>query len=335
MVLPVWAAQQVSEALRMAGRTDDPRMHGAAVDSAACLRGTSCTPDAEAVVDAAELEGITWDTFVRREREKRGGFTAMAANGKAVYKQGRDGDHLAWPFAIMVASVGRLYPGGRTPMSDHTIGNIVSQHVGSEAQTAALLSGIRVLCAKAFGEHLPQLRHEKETTKQLMAMAKQVRAKEPRYSRPVNFGTDEGVWMSIVREHEEVSHLRDDSTRKAKALRDHAIFLERHDTISRSDYETKCDVRLEQYFRAYDERGQLQNQPRVSQQLNAVLVGDGGRLQRNYLDPKDPRKKGRWSETVETRPLRVSMLVDPNTPYARASGLPLQRESQDALLPMP
>ena len=65
--------------------------------------------------------------------------------------------------------------------------------------------------------------------------------------------------MSIVREREEIGHLRDDSTRKAKVLRDHAIFLERHDAISRSD----C---LEQYFRAYDEHGQLQNQPMVSQQ---------------------------------------------------------------------
>ena len=90
-----------------------------------------------------------------------------------------------------------------------------------------------------------------------MAMAKQVRAKEPRYSRPVDFGTDGGVWMSIVREREEIGHLRDDFTRKAKVLREHAIFLERHDAISRSDCEINCDVRLEQYFRAYDERGQL------------------------------------------------------------------------------
>ena len=46
-----------------------------------------------------------------------------------------------------------------------------------------------------------------------------------------------------------------------------------------------------------------------------MLVGDGGRLQRNYFDPKDPRKKRRWSETVETRPLHVRMLVDPTTPW--------------------
>ena len=87
----------------------------------------------------------------------------MAANGKAVYKQGRDGDHLARPFAIMVASVGRLYPGGRTPMLDLTIGNIVSRRVGTEAQTAALLSGIRVLCRRALAAITTRKRDDKAT----------------------------------------------------------------------------------------------------------------------------------------------------------------------------
>jgi len=216
----------------------------------------------------------------------------VANQSKAVYKQGRDGDHLVKPFSIMVASLREMYPSGTVCMSDVVIGNIVSRDIGSEAQTVALLSGIRVICQKAFGA-LPQLQYDKETTKQLTAQAKQVKAASPRYSRPVDLGGKNGVWMSIVRERQEISHLADDSPRKAKVLRDHAIFLERHDAISRSDCETKCDVRLEQYFRVYDEQGHLQNQPQVSQQLNAALVGQGGRLHRNYLEPKDPRRKGR------------------------------------------
>ena len=36
---------------------------------------------------------------------------------------------------------------------------------------------------------------------------------------------------------------------------------------------------------------------------------------RPQRDPKDPRKTGKWSDTVESRPLRVQLLVDKGVPW--------------------
>ena len=40
--------------------------------------------------------------------------------------------------------------------------------------------------------------------------------------------------------------------------------------------ETKYDVRFQEYFRVYDEKGELQRQELVSWQLDACLFGEGG-----------------------------------------------------------
>ena len=133
----------------------------------------------------------------------------------------------------------------------------------------ALLSGIRVIARKAFGE-LECLKYDKESTEQLKAQAREVRAKRPKYSHAsvVDFGrggkvvssegdAGAGVWMSMVKERREVDRLPDTSTRKLRVIRNHAIFLRRHDFISRSDCEFKNDARLEEYHRVYDEEGDL------------------------------------------------------------------------------
>jgi hypothetical protein len=288
------------------------------------------------VVVAAEMEGVAWDTFVRQERERRGLASAVAANSSKVYKKGRDGKHLAKPFSILVATLRELYGDEPVCITDVVIANVVSQNISSEASTMALLSGIRVIARKAFGE-LECLKYDKESTEQLKAQAKEVRAKRPRYSHAsvVDFGRggkvvsskgddgaakDEedagaGVWMSMVKERREVDHLPDTSTRKLRVIRNHAIFLRRHDSISRSDCEFKNDARMEEYHRVYDEAGDLQTQARLSRQLGACVVGDGGSVQMNYKDPKDPRKTGEWSDTVEVRPLRLHLLVNPAVPW--------------------
>ena len=103
-----------------------------------------------------------------------------------------------------------------------------------------------------------------------------------------------------------------------RSLRDVAIFLERHDAVSRSDCETKYDIRFQEYFRVYDEGGVLQVQELVSRQLDVCLFGQGGYIRRNYLEPKDPRRTGKWSDTVETRPLRIPLLVNKAVQIGRA-----------------
>ena len=69
-----------------------------------------------------------------------------------------------------------------------------------------------VPCSGCSATAMAVLRYEKETTVQLMALAKKVRRKQPRYSRPVDLGGDSGVWVSIVREREAVADLPDTST---------------------------------------------------------------------------------------------------------------------------
>lgn len=190
----------------------------------------------------------------------------------------------------------------------------MAENISSESATAALLSGMRVIAQKAFGSQ-DCLKYDKETTDQLIAEAKKIRKTQPKWRTPSDFGGADGVWMSMVKERREVETLQVTSTRRIRVLRNHAIFLRRHDAMSRSDCETKTDARLEQYHRVYDEDGDPQTQPLVSTQLDACLVGDGGSVRINYKNPKDPRKRGVWSDTVEIRPLRVAMLVDTEVPW--------------------
>ena len=68
-------------------------------------------------------------------------------------------------------------------------------------------------------------------------------------------------------------------------------------------------------FRVFDENGEVHTDMVLSQRLNAALVGDGGMVQRQYFQPKDPRRKGDWSEVVETSPLRLHLIVDKNKPW--------------------
>jgi hypothetical protein len=173
---------------------------------------------------------------------------------------------------------------------------------------------MRVICQKAFGSH-PLLTYDTESTKLLRAQAKSVKAKAPRYTTPVDLGGTGGVWAYIVSQREKMASLPNTSTLKARTIRDCTIFLERHDAVSRSDCESKCSMHDSQLFRVYAESGEPLDSPLLSDRLDACLAGDGGSIQRNYLNPKDPRRKGELSDTVETRPLRIHMLMNEDVPH--------------------
>ena len=95
-----------------------------------------------------------------------------------------------------------------------------------------------------------------------------------------------------MHDNEAVEHLSNASKKKLKVKRDTAIVLSRHDSISRSDCETKYDHKNTRECRMYDPRGVLQEQELVSERLAGVLEGNGGWVEHNYRDPKDPLKKG-------------------------------------------
>ena len=40
-----------------------------------------------------------------------------------------------------------------------------------------------------------------------------------------------------------------------------------------------------------------------------VVIKEDGVIEVQYLDPKDPRKRGQWSDVVTQRPLRLDALV--------------------------
>ena len=52
----------------------------------------------------------------------------------------------------------------------------------------------------------------------------------------------------------------------------------------------------------------------IVDQLTVVIDTDG-HTQRNYLYPKDPRRKGKWGDTVVVDPLRVNILVNEKVPW--------------------
>jgi len=195
-------------------------------------------------------------------------------------------------------------------ITDVVICNIVSKQAVGESAATAMLSSIRVCCNKAFGE-IDQLKYEKSATEQIVAKAKQVSKIKPKYTIPVDLGgRDDCFWQQIVQDNEAVEHLPNANKKKLKVKRDTAIVLSRHDSISRSDCETKYDHKNTRECRMYDPRGVLQEQELVSERLAGVLGGDGGWVEHNYRDPKDPLKKGDYSNTVTVRPLRIPMLVD-------------------------
>ena len=200
-------------------------------------------------------------------------------------------------------------------ITDVIICNIVVQQAVGESAARAILSSIRTICGKAFGQ-LPQLAYEPAATAQIVAKAKKVKVTQPKYTIPVDLGGgEECMWMQIVADNEAVEHLQNTSGRKIKVIRDTAAVLKRHDSISRSDCESKHSHSDFAETRAYSREGVLQEQELVSDRLRGVIEGEGGWLEHNYRDPKDPLKKGVYSSTIVMQPLRVRLLVDSKVPW--------------------
>ena len=87
-----------------------------------------------------------------------------------------------------------------------------------------------------------------------------------------------------------------------------ALAALRNDRMTRSDDESKWDPRLLQYFRCYDNKGELVTGLSLPVSL-VVVISTDGYVEVNYKDPKDPRKKGVWSDTIIHRPLRVQAVL--------------------------
>ena len=62
-------------------------------------------------------------------------------------------------------------------------------------------------------------------------------------------------------------------------------------------------------MRCYDSNGTLIEMEKLSDAIHMVVATDGF-IEINYLNPKDPRKCGEWSDTTTVRPLRLDQLLD-------------------------
>ena len=302
----------------------DRNQQGTSTAATCVLATRKSTGKGEALVNPKAMEGITWSTFVRQAQESRGFSESISEQPEVIYKRrsgSMRGQHHVGPFALFVAGLNQKFGRGDVDVTDIVICDIVAQQAVGEGALRRILSSIRTVCQLAFGD-IDQLKYETVGTKVLVAKAKAIEITTPKYSTPVDLGCSgsfASVWMIIVQDNERVEQLSNTNRAKMLVKRNTAIFLNRHDSVSRSDDETKCDLRNSEECRCYSPSGVLQEQVLMSQRLDNVAEGQGGWVERNYRNPKDPLKKGIFSMTVTTRPLRLSVLTDPTStqPYLR------------------
>ena len=102
-------------------------------------------------------------------------------------------------------------------------------------------------------------------------------------------------------------------------LRDLTILLLRVALACRSDCLSKWDPYDARYLRVYRADGTLAIDERLSQRILQALPTStnpgGGTLVINFFCPKDPRRKGDWSDDVPLQPLRLDMMMDVTTEW--------------------
>ena len=147
------------------------------------------------------------------------------------------------------------------------------------------------------------LMYDEAVSKQVKALGKSRRAAAPKYTTPVDL---QSVWIWFI----EREAVMDKQTLKQRynERRDKALFLLRNDRVNRSDDEYKWDARQLQYCRCYGADGKLIDTLPLALAIEVVIKEDGV-IEVQYLDPKDPRKRGQWSDVVTQRPVRLDALV--------------------------
>jgi hypothetical protein len=191
-------------------------------------------------------------------------------------------------------------------ITDVVLGNVAGENATSERRATATLYALRMVMKTAFGKSNPMLQYEDEVSRLVKALGKSRKATKAKYTNPVDL---QCIWQHyIIR-----SIKMEKQTVKARynERRGKALFLLRHDRVSRSDDEYKWDPRDLRYLRCYDKAGRLIVNKPLQLALKQVVVEDGV-CEVNYLDPKDPRKKGLWSDVVVHRPLRPEVVWTAN-----------------------
>jgi hypothetical protein len=173
-----------------------------------------------------------------------------------------------------------------------------------------MLSALATIMKMAHGDNVPSLTKDTTLAKTVVALGAQLKPKVPRYTKAVDL---KPLWDHLIAEREKALKWKANSGGKLRMLRDHALILARHDQISRSDCQAKIDYRNTQYCRAFDSEGALITEGTLASRFMACVPD--GYIEVQYLNPKDPRKKGVWSDVVTVRPLQVDLLVDPTVPH--------------------
>jgi len=266
------------------------------------------------VVDAAGIHDDDWRTYVGLARQRRGVGKELAAAADEIYKsnkRGERGKHLDKPFKELLAYLRRHFKGGEACVSDVTLCNVTAEVAMSESQAvSSMLSALRRVMEMAHGTWTK----DKDLGKTVIAMGKSHKAREPRYPVPVDL---RALWVTMQKQRSAVRGYIDASGKKLEVLKDHALFLCRHDQVSRSDDQSKIDYRSGLYCEVYDSDGMLVDEGALSDRLMGAVPD--GFVEVRYKDPKDPRKTGVWSDLVVFQPLQVELLVDATVPHLESA----------------
>jgi hypothetical protein len=173
-----------------------------------------------------------------------------------------------------------------------------------------MLSALATIMRMAHGDNVPALTKDSTLAKTVIALGAQLKPKVPRYTKAVDL---EPLWNLLIKEREKAQNWKPRSCGKLRMLRDHALLLGRHDQMSRSDCQAKIDYRSAQYCRVFNSEGVLVTEGTLAARFMAAIPD--GYVEVQYLNPKDPRKKGLWSDVVTVQPLQVDLLVDPKVPH--------------------
>ena len=225
-----------------------------------------------------------------------------------VYKQSNSGInrglHHEGPFILLCAFIRAAGVVGRVRINDIVLGNVAIMNATSERRGTAVLSSLRVVMGKAFGQYALGLTYSVEITRQVEGLGKSRKEAAPKYTTPVDLRP---LWTWLVMRSP--VWLKQTTRARFQEKRSGTLAALRNDRLTRSDDESKWDPRQLQYFRCYSNKGELVTGLPLEQALSVVIAEDGF-VEANYKDPKDPRKKGVWSDTVTHRPLRVQVVLD-------------------------
>jgi hypothetical protein len=200
-------------------------------------------------------------------------------------------------------------------ITDVVLVNIAAALTTSESDGVGLLSSMRVVMQKAYGESVDGLTYDKSGTDTVKALGKQIKPKQPKYTQAVDI---KGMLQVIQRRRQSVKHLPDTSPKRTQELRDCALCLVRLHSLARTDDMVKFNALSEQSFRVYNGRDGAQIRHESMAHTLEECVESQGYIEMNYYRPKGSEfAVALWSTNTEVHTVRPEMIVNADVAWLR------------------